>query len=97
MDKEITALWEKVLSLEKKLSNFTEVRTDEVKAIDGKAWTSDTLYTQGDTVIYNSSFARCLHTNKGVEPTNAVYWKLITVSDMVLELMERIEALEKGE
>lgn len=97
--KDITSLWDKIGQVEKKLSDFTEVKHAEVKAIDGKVWNSTKLYMDGDTIIYGGSFARCLHTNRGIEPTNKVYWELVTVSDMILELMERVSALEekKGE
>lgn len=70
---------------------------EEVKAIDGKAWNPKKVYMDGDTVLYGGSFARCLHTNRGIEPTNKVYWELLTVSDMILELMERVSALEQEE
>ena len=72
-----------------------DIGFDEVKAIDGNAWNAATVYCEGVTVVYNNSFARCLHTNKGIEPTNKVYWELVTVSDMILELMERVSALEQ--
>lgn len=93
--KEITALWDKIGDIERRQSNYTTVKHEEIKAIDGRAWNRETLYMDGDTVLYGGSFARCLHTNKGIEPTNKVYWELLTVSDMILELMERVSALEQ--
>lgn len=74
-----------------------DIGFDEIKAIDGNAWNADKVYYDGDTVIYGNSFARCLHTNKGIVPTNKVYWELLNVSDMILDLMERVSALEQEE
>lgn len=93
--KEIGALWDKCNEIERKMSGFTDTKTSEVKAISGNAWNPTKVYMDGDTVLYNDSFARCLHTNRGIEPTNKVYWELLTVSDMILELMERVSALEQ--
>lgn len=92
---EIAAIWDKIGDIERKQSVFTDAKTNEVKAMNGRAWKPDTLYANGDTVLYRDSFARCLHTNKGIEPTNKIYWELITVSDMILELMERVSVLEQ--
>lgn len=92
---EFGAVWDKMQSIEKKLSDFTATRTDGVKAIDGRAWKPDTLYEDGDTILYGNTFARCLHTNRGISPTNKVYWERFTVSDMILELIERVSALEQ--
>lgn len=87
---------EKQYTKEEWLGRLTE-RTEETKAINGKAWTPKKVYMERDTVLYGDSFARCLHTNRGIEPTNKVYWELLTVSDMILELMERVSALEQEE
>ena len=95
--KEITALWEKIGDIERKQSGFTDAKTAEIKSIDGNEWNPTKVYLDGDTIIYDGSFARCLHTNKGVEPTNKVYWELVTVSDMILELMTRVSILEQEE
>ena len=95
--REIKSLWEKIGEVERKQSGFTDAKASEAKAISGNAWKPDTLYTDRDTVIYGDAFARCLHANKGIEPTNKIYWELVTVSDMILDLMERIEALEEEE
>ena len=99
MDKEVLqevkAIWSKIGEVERKQSGFTENRTDEIKAIDGKNYDPDKVYSDGDTVVYGGTFARCLHANKGIEPTNKIYWEQITVSDMILELMERVSALEQ--
>ena len=85
---------EKQFTKEEWLGRLTE-RTEELKGIDGKEWKATTLYVNGDTVLYNNSFARCLYTNKGIKPTNKIYWELITVSDMILELVERVSELEQ--
>ena len=92
---EVAAIWDKIGDIERRQSGFTDTKTNEVKAMNGRTWNPDTLYADGDTVLYGGSFARCLHTNKGIEPTNKVYWELLTVSDMILELMERVSALEQ--
>ena len=92
---EITALWDKINDIGRRQSGFIDAKTKEVKAVNGKAWNPETLYMDGDTVLYGDSFARCLHANKGIEPTNKVYWELVTVSDMILELMERVTELEQ--
>lgn len=94
---EIATIWDKIGDIERKQSGFTETKTSEVKAINGRTWQPEKVYYDGDTVLYEGSFARCLHTNKGIEPMNKVYWELLTVSDMILELMERISALEQEE
>ena len=94
---EIAAIWDKIGDIERKQSGFTDTKTAEVKAISGNAWNPTKVYMDGDTVLYGDSFARCLHTNRGIEPTNKVYWELLTVSDMILELMERVSALEQEE
>lgn len=94
---EIAVIWDKIGDIERKQSGFTATRTDELKALNGKSWNPTKVYMDGDTVLYNDSFARCLHTNRGIEPTNKVYWELLTVSDMILELMERVSALEQEE
>lgn len=94
---EITALWDKINDIGRTQSGFAATRTDEIKALNGKAWNPTKVYMDGDTVLYGDSFARCLHTNRGIEPTNKVYWELLTVSDMILELMERVSALEQEE
>lgn len=93
--KEVAAIWEKIGDIDRRQSNYTENKSAEVKAITGKAWNPEKVYMDGDTVLYGDSFARCLHTNRGIEPTNKVYWELLTVSDMILELMERVSALEQ--
>ena len=94
---EIAAIWDKIGDIERKQSGFTDAKTAEVKAMSGNAWNPTKVYSDGDTIIYGGSFARCLHTNKGIEPTNKVYWELVTVSDMILELIERVSELEKEE
>ena len=94
---EITALWDKINDIGRTQSGFTDTKTAEVKAISGNAWNPTKVYMDGDTIIHGGSFARCLHTNRGIEPTNKVYWELVTVSDMILELMERVSALEQEE
>lgn len=94
---EIAAIWDKIGNIERKQSGFTVTRTDGLKALNGKAWNPEKVYMDGDTVLYGDSFARCLHTNRGIVPTNKVYWELLTVSDMILELMERVSALEQEE
>lgn len=93
--KEITALWDKIGDMERRQSCFTDAKAKEVKAINGKLWNPETLYRDGDSVLYNDLFARCLYTNRGIEPTNKIYWELLTVSDMILELVERVSALEE--
>lgn len=92
---EIKALWDKIGEVERKQSGFTDIKANEIKAANGQAWNSEKLYMDGDTILYSNSFARCLHANKGIEPTNKIYWKQITVSDMILELIERVSALEQ--
>lgn len=94
---EIAAIWDKIGDIERRQSGFTDTKTAEIKAFNGKAWNPETLYTDGDTILYNDSFARCLHANKGIEPTNKIYWELVTVSDMILDLIDRVSALEQEE
>lgn len=94
---EIAAIWDKIGDIGRKQSDFTDTKTAEVKAISGNVWNPTKVYMDGNTIIYGGSFARCLHANKGIEPTNKVYWELVTVSDMILELMERVSALEQEE
>ena len=69
----------------------------EAKAIDGKEYNPNKFNHKGDIVLFGGSFARCLHDNIGIIPTNKIYWELLTAADMILELAARITALEQKE
>ena len=92
---EIRLLWNAIAEIGKKQSDFTDNRANEVKSIDGREFKRDRLNHSGDIVLWNGSFARCLHDNKGITPDNRIYWELLTVSDAILELIDRVSELEQ--